>query len=105
MIEVYLYGELRRLAPDARPTGQSVIRLTDVETVADVLRHLKVAEDQVGNIFLNGRLLATRNSMAPWLRYMTAGESVLDAGQPCQVTLRPGDRLGLFPITMAMLVV
>ncbi len=105
MIEVHLYGELRRLAPDPRPTRPSVVHLADVETVADVLSHLGVTEDQVGTIFLNGRLLVTRNSMAPWLRYMTAGERVPDAGQPYQTPVRSGDRLGLFPANMAMLVV
>jgi len=105
MIEVYLYGDLRRLAPDPRPTSHSVVCLTDVKTVADVLDHLQLNEDQVGNVFLNGQLLVTRNSMAPWLSYTSAGECVLDASRPYQTPLCPGDRLGLFPANMAMLVV
>lgn len=105
MIEVHLYGELRQLASDKRPTGQSVVHLADVRTVADVLGHLGLPEDQVGTVFLNGRLLATQNSMAPWLSYTTVGERAPDAGQPYQTLLRPGDRLGLFPASMAMLVV
>jgi len=105
MIKVHLYGDLRRLAPDPRPTAHSVVHLADAGTVADVLHHLGLTEDQVGNAFLNGQLLATQNSMAPWLGYATARDRVPDATQPYQTPLRPGDRLGLFPVNMGMLVV
>lgn len=105
MIEVHLYGDLRRLAPDPRPTAQSVIHLTDPSTVADVLCHLDLTEDQVGSVFLNGQLLATQNTMAPWLGHVTARDRMPDANQPYQTPLRPGDRLGLFPVNMGMLVV
>ena len=105
MIEVYLYGDLRKLAPDKQPTAHSVVHLTEAETVADALGCLGLTEAEVGNTFLNGQLLATQSTMAPWLGYVTARERVPDKHRPYQAPLRPGDRLGLFPSNMSILVV
>ena len=71
------------------------------ETVETVLERLGISPGEVYHIFLNGAILTTRNSMAPWLRYQEAG--TCDRGLDAPV--EPGDRLGLFARDMALLVV
>jgi len=102
MVKVHLYGSLRCYAPDPRPDRESVARLElqPGETVRTALEQLGISPDEVYHIFLNGTLLSTRNSMAPWLKYQEShGSKGLDA--PVQT----GDRLGLFARDMGMLVV
>lgn len=101
MVEVHLYGELRRHAADPRGDGESVVQLTPGpgETVRSVLEQLGVAQEDVCHVFLNGALVTSRNSMAPWLRYREAG------GEGLSTPIGDGDRLGLFARDMALLVV
>jgi hypothetical protein len=102
-VEIHLYGSLRRYAPDPRPDRESVVRLEPQpeETVETVLERLGISPAEVYHIFLNGAILTTRNSMAPWLRYQEA--SSYDRGLDAPVGA--GDRLGLFASDMALLVV
>lgn len=102
MIEVHLYGSLRRYVPDSRPDQESVARLEPQpkETVGMVLRRLGISPDEIYHIFLNGMLLSTRNSMAPWLKYQENR-----ASQGLDTSVQEGDRLGLFARDMALLVI
>jgi hypothetical protein len=102
MVDVHLYGKLRRYAPNPRPDRESVMRLQpgSEETVGTTLQRLGIPADEVCHVFLNGALLSTRNSMAPWLKYQSVERDVgLDT--PVQA----GDRLGLFAHDMGLLVV
>lgn len=101
MIEVWLYGELRCRAGEV-PTWLPLAR---GETVGDVLRRLDIAPKEVGHIFLNGGLLFSRSSMAPWLGYRREEGWTGSDFNPLEVELCPGDRLGIFPRNMGMLVV
>jgi len=103
MTEIHLYGSLRRHAPDPRPNRESVVRLEPRpgETVGTVLEQLSIAPTEVYHVFLNGALLFTHNSMAPWLVYQQAGAR----DQGLDTLLQPDDRLGLFASDMGMLVV
>jgi hypothetical protein len=84
MIEVYLYGKLRRFTDNLDPSCDSV---TYVETkrgdsIADIIRRIGITDDEIGpNIFLNGR-------------YSPQSEKVND-----------GDRLGIFPDDMPMIII
>ena len=102
MVDVHLYGKLRRYAVDPRPDRESVVRLEHQpgETVGTALERLGISPDEVCHVFLNGALLSTHNSMAPWLSYQRAGE-----GKGLDTPVRVGDRLGLFASDMALLVV
>jgi len=102
-VEIHLYGRLRRYAPDPRPDRESVVQLEPQpgEMVETVLERLGISLAEVYHVFLNGALLSTHNSMAPWLRYREIGAH----GQGLAVSLHPGDRLGLFADDMALLVV
>ena len=101
MVEIHLYGKLRRHAPDSRASGKSMVRLEprSDETVSTALEQIGIAPDEVYHIFLNGSILSTQNSMAPWLRYQEAQGNGLDT------PVQDGDRLGLFARDMALLVV
>lgn len=84
MIEVHLYGRLRRLATQSGVHRPSVAWVDLPEgTVAQVIEALGVERETVGNIFVNGRY----------------DPAALDQ------TVRSGDRIGLFPPDMRMLYV
>jgi hypothetical protein len=102
-MEIHLYGSLRRYAPDPRPDRESVVRLEPRpgETVGTALERLEISPADVYHVFLNGALLSTRNSMAPWLQYQGAGTRARGLDTPVQF----GDRLGLFARDMALLVI
>ncbi len=84
MIEVHLYGKLRPFTDNQDPTRDSII-YTPVEegdTIENIVRHIGIPLEAVGsNIFLNGE-------------YSALGRKVKD-----------GDRLGVFPNDMQMLMV
>lgn len=101
MVEMHLYGKLRCHASDTGASGESVVRLDPQpgETVRTALERADIAPDEAYHVFLNGAILTTHNSMAPWLKYQQAQGAGLDTH------LRDGDRLGLFGRDMALLVV
>ena len=107
MIELHFYGDLSRYASGKTSSGASVsnLPLAGIQTVNDVLRLVGIEPAEVGHIFLNGKLLYTRSRMAPWLGYTRAEDRVPVDGSHFEATLRSGDRLGLFPTRMSMLVV
>lgn len=107
MVEVHLYGKLRRYTPDPRPDRDCVVRFTPGpgETIEMLLQRLGIPSTEIGHVFLNGTLLATCNAMAPWLYYQQAQEDVSNRDRGLDVLMKPGDRLGLFARDMAMLVV
>jgi hypothetical protein len=73
--------------------------------VGSVLREVGIDPTEVGQIFLNGKLLNTRCSMAPWLGHQSAQECVPTGGSYLDASVHSGDLLGVFPTKMAMLVV
>jgi len=82
MIEVHLYGKLRRFSDNADPKSQSValVQCQPEDTVGRIVDRLGVSVTELGsNIFLNGK-------------YANLESSVQD-----------GDRLGLFPDDMQLL--
>ncbi|MBN1262503.1 MAG: hypothetical protein JXB35_17615 [Anaerolineae bacterium] len=105
MVEIHLYGKLRRLVAGAGAGEETIIRLAPLpgESVMALLERAGVPQEELYHVFLNGTLLATHNTMAPWLRYPQAQADVWDwsAG----VEARAGDRIGVFADDMATLVV
>jgi len=82
MIEVHLYGKLRRFAPDQEASGDSVVLVSvkNNDTISDILFRLGVPLKEVGsNIFLN------------W-QYSGLNRRV-----------QRGDRLAIFPDDMQLL--
>jgi hypothetical protein len=107
MVEIHLYGSLRRLASDPRRDRDSVARLEPEpgETVETVLERLGVRPAEVSHVFLNGALLSSDNTMARWLDYQEARASTSGGSRLLDMPVCRGDRLGLFARDMALLVV
>jgi molybdopterin converting factor small subunit len=82
MIDVHVYGKLRRFSSSVDPKSQSVVSVEwqDGNTVGQIIDRLGIPLAEVGsNVFLNGRYA--------------------DLDSPVQ----DGDRLGLFPDDMQLL--
>jgi molybdopterin converting factor small subunit len=82
VLEVRLYGKLRRCAEEQSVTSDSIVRVPvrEGDTIGDVASRLGIAREELGrNIFLNGQLSALSRKV------------------------RDGDRLGLFPDDMSLL--
>lgn len=107
MVEIRFYGQLRRFAEDSRPNVVSSRRLPEGEagTVGQVLEHLGIPAEDLGHVFLNGRLLQTRATMSLWLGYPDASERVPTGRTAWETPLRSGDRVALFGQDMALLVI
>ena len=105
MIEVRLFGDLRRHAPDPAPSGVVVqVPAGEASTVGQVLALLGIDPAEVGNLFLNGQLVP-RSAQAIHLGYPLAGSTPLSPEAAMEVAVEEGDRLGLFAHKMSMLVV
>ncbi len=81
MIRVHLYGRLRSLAQDSRASKNTVLEPEhkEGETFADLLSHLGLEEDDIGDCFINGNLAKSSDKI-------------------------PADaRIGLFPFNMRLL--
>jgi len=110
MIEAHLYGKLREHAPHTSARGESVVRLEprSDETVATVLERLSISAEDIYHVFLNGSILSSRNSMAPWLRYQEVARHPAErsiASSALDTPVHDGDRVGLFARDMPLLVV
>ncbi len=84
MIEVYLYGKLRRFTDNEDPTHNSVIYVSakKSDTIKDIVRCIGIPLEEIGgNILHNGGIF------------------------PLEREVKDGDRLGIFPDNMAMVVV
>ena len=82
MIEVHLYGKLRRYSANLDPSRDSVIRVpaAEVATIQDIIRRIGIPREELGNnVFLNGE-------------YSDFTRKV-----------KTGDRLGIFPDDMQLL--
>ena len=82
MIEVHLYGKLRRFTDNQDSTRDSIvyIRVEEGDSIEEIVRRIGIPQEALGsNIFLNGE-------------YSALGRKVKD-----------GDRLGVFPNDMQLL--
>ena len=82
MIEVHLYGKLRRFTDNQDPTRDSIVHIPveEGDTIEDIVRHIGIPQEELGsNIFLNGEYSALERKA------------------------RDGDRLGIFPDDMSLL--
>ena len=82
MIEVHLYGKLRRFTNNQDPTRDSIVYIpVEVgDTIEDIVRRIGIPQDELGsNIFVNGEYSALERKV------------------------NDGDRLGVFPDNMQLL--
>ena len=105
MVEIHLYGKLRRYAKDNPADLDTVIRVSvnSNETLMMLLARLEIPVDEIYSIFLNSKLLAARTGMARWIGFQIARSELFDWN--LNVTIKSGDRIGLFGRDMAALVI
>ena len=103
MLEIHLYGKLRRFAQAARDGHACVVTLDPHlnETMASLLARLGIPLDELNHIFYNSNLLATRNKMASFMGLAQARPNLSD--WDLNVPVHNGDRIGLFGTDMAIL--
>ena len=103
MVEIHVYGKLRRYVKDLQRSRNSVITLEPrpEETLASLLGHAGIPVDEINHIFFNSNLLATRTSMAPYLGYQQSRSNLFDWN--LNIPVGNGDRIGLFGRDMPIL--
>jgi molybdopterin converting factor small subunit len=82
MVEVHLYGKLRRFTDNQDPSRDSIayVPAHKGDIIGDIIRHIGIPLKEVGNnIFLNGEYSALEREV------------------------KNGDRLGIFPDDMQLL--
>ena len=105
MVEIRLFGKLRRYAPDIQARRGNVIRVSPEpdETVEMLLTRLQIPIDEIYSIFFNSKLLAARTGMAKWLGHQQVRTNPFDWN--LNVKVKSTDRIGLFGRDMAALVI
>ena len=106
MVEVRLFGDLWRYAGDPTVKAGTAVFLPGAEarTVGHVLRTLGIDFDEIGNVFINGRLLP-RSVYPMTLGYALAADRPLIMEEYLQSPVEAGDRIGIFPRKMSAVVV
>ena len=82
MVEIHLYGKLRRFTDNQDPTRDSIVYMPveEEDTIEDIIRRIGIPFGEIGsNIFLNGEYSAMERRV------------------------KAGDRLGVFPDDMQLL--
>jgi len=82
MVEIHLYGKLRRFTDNQDPTRDSIVYIPvkKGDTIEDIIRRIGIPFGEIGsNIFLNGEYSAMERRV------------------------KAGDRLGVFPDDMQLL--
>jgi hypothetical protein len=96
MVEIHLYGNLRKYARALAVPGTSALPVEPVpdETIASLLARLGISTEEINHIFYNSKLLATRRKAAVVFSLPQAGDNTLK--WDLAVPVAHGDRLGLF---------
>lgn len=82
MIEVHLYGKLRRFTDNQDPSRDSIINIpvNNGDSIESIVQRIGIPPEELGNnIFLNGKYSALKRKVSD------------------------GDRLGIFPDDMQLL--
>ena len=105
MVEIRVFGKLRRFIKNIPTDRDNVIRLPHEpdETLDTLLARLGIPVDEIYSIFYNSKLLAARSGMASMVGYRQVRGNPYDWN--LKIALNPSDRIGLFGRDMATLVV
>jgi hypothetical protein len=105
MVEIHLFGKLRKYAQNSDHENGSVIRIAPQsgETIALLLARVGIAIEEVYSIFVNHKLLAARSGMARWIGHPKVRSDPFN--WDLDIPVNAGDRVGLFGRDMAALVV
>ena len=106
MIEVHLYGKLRRFFNSEPVSKNRHVIMLDPEpdlTIGVILEHVGIPLDEVYHLFYNRKILSTHCSMAETLGYRQENDNPNEWDMDFRVN--DGDRIGLFGKDMSALVV
>lgn len=105
MVEIHLFGKLRKHAQEPDQETDYVIRISPQsdETIALLLARAGIAIEDVYSIFVNHKLLATRSGMASWIGHQKVRNDPFN--WDLDIPVNSGDRIGLFGRDMAALVI
>ncbi|UCG06305.1 MAG: hypothetical protein JSV83_20730 [Desulfobacterales bacterium] len=105
MVEIHLFGKLRRYAANTDTAEDYVIRMSPAadETVRSILARVGISAEEIYSIFLNRKLLAARSGMASWIGHRQIRSDPFN--WDLSVPVKSGDRIGLFGRDMAALVI
>jgi hypothetical protein len=105
MVEIRVYGKLRRVARNLPADDDNVIRVSPEpdETLDRLLARIGIPVDEIYSIFYNSKLLAARSGMASMVGYPQVRGNPYD--WELTVAVKSSDRIGLFGRDMAALVV
>ena len=105
MVEIHLFGKLRKYAQKSKQEIDHVIRVSPEsdETIALLLARVGIATEDVYSIFVNHKLLAARSGMASWIGHQKVRRDPFN--WDLDIPVNSGDRIGLFGRDMAALVV
>lgn len=103
MIEIHVYGKLRRYTENGRSARNGVIVLEPHthETVTSLLSRVEIPVEEINHVFFNGKLLVSRTKAASYMGFRQAGSDLSD--WDLDVAVDDGDRIGLFGRDMALL--
>ena len=103
MIEMHLYGSLRRYAGDYRSMEDTVLRqeVQEGKTLASLLDEAGIPCTEISHIFVNAKLLVTRTTSGSLYGYPQQRDTVFD--WDLDLPLTNGDRIGLFGTDMSVL--
>ena len=105
MVEIHLFGKLRKYAQKSDQETGHVIHLSPEpdETIALLLDRVGIEVEDVYSIFVNHKLLVARSGMASWIGHQKVRRDPFN--WDLDITVNPGDRIGLFGRDMAALVI
>jgi hypothetical protein len=103
MLEIHLYGKLRKYAQGASPGGGATLTLEPDpgETTESLLARLGIPALEINHIFYNANLLASRSRTALLYGLPQSGAGVSD--WDLSVPVDHGDRIGLFGLDIPVL--
>ena len=101
--QIHLYGKLRKYRPEKDRGHILHVEPGPDETLASLLQRLEIPTAEIYSIFLNSKLLAARSGMARWIGYQQVRADPFD--WDLDISIKAGDRIGLFGRDMAALVI
>jgi hypothetical protein len=103
MVEIHLYGDLRKYSKDFVPIGDILLTLEPDpgETLASLLARTGIPEVEINHVFFNSKLLVSRNRMASLYSLQQVASDVTDWN--LAVPVAHGDRIGLFGLDIPLL--
>jgi hypothetical protein len=103
MVEINLYGNLRKYARDFASPGKCMFNIepNPGETIESLMGRLGISAKEINHIFFNSKLLASRSRTATMFGLPQVGDNTME--WDLAVPVSHGDRLGVFGLDISIL--